>query len=267
MNRLTIRGLMGLIAALALLCASIGYQRSMSAKARQASLRAHCVYNLKQIGLSVSAYTTIYQQYPPGSIPNEALAPRRRLGWGVLIYQLDEKGCSGCPRINPSMSWDAPVLQAASPFSSGEMGCPSCPQPTQARIVVPATYVGIAGLGLDAPTLPVGDPRAGIFGDDRSVAPADVKDGLAYTMMVAESSARSGPWFAGGRSTVRGLDPSAKPYLGLGRQFGGIHGEGANVLMADGSVRWVRPTPTGKGFEAMSTIAGSEVVSDPDDSP
>jgi prepilin-type processing-associated H-X9-DG protein len=165
------------------------------------------------------------------------------------------------------MSWDDPVLQAESPFSSGEMRCPSLPQPTQARIVVPATFVGIAGLGIDAPALPAGDRRAGIFGDNRSVGPADVIDGLSTTMMVAESSAPSGPWFAGGRSTVRGLDPSAKPYLGVGRPFGGIHGEGANVLMADGSVRWVRPTPTGKGFEAMSTIAGGEVVSDPDDSP
>jgi prepilin-type processing-associated H-X9-DG protein len=267
MNCLTIRGLMGLVAALALLCASISYQRSMSARARQASLRAQCADNLKQIVMSIEHYVSIHGRYPPGTLPNPALAPVRRPGWGVLIYQLDEEGCSGCPRIDPSMPWDDPSVHAESRYSSGEMGCPSRPRPSQAATAIPATYVGIAGLGVDAPALPVGHPRAGIFGDHRSVSPADVKDGLAYTVMVAESSAPSGPWFAGGRATVRGLDPAVKPYLGVGRPFGGIHGEGANVLMADGSVRWVRPTPTGKGFEAMSTIAGGEVVSDPDDSP
>jgi prepilin-type processing-associated H-X9-DG protein len=124
--------------------------------------------------------------------------------------------------------------------------------------------VAIAGLGVDAPGLPKEDKRAGIFGDDRTVALADVKDGLANTMMVAESSALSGPWFAGGRHTVRGLDPTRQPYIGFGRQFGGIHvAEGANVLMADGSVRFIKDSIDPKVFEAMSTMAGGEMVSAP----
>lgn len=192
---------------------------------------------------------------------------KRRLGWAVKISRYDEEPFSGMPNIDTLEPWDAPSLQAESGFSSGETRCPARPRPTAAKLLVPATYIGIGGLGVDAPILPTRDLRAGIFGDDRVVTPADVTDGLATTMMVAESSAPSGPWFAGGRSTVRGIDTSGKPYLGPGRHFGGIHGEGANVLMADGSVRWVRPTSTGLGFEAMSTIGGGEVVSDPDDSP
>ena len=42
--------------------------------------------------------------------------------------------------------------------------------------------------------------------------------------------------------------------------FGGYHHRGANVAMADGSVRWVRETVAPVVFEAMSTIAGGESV-------
>ena len=161
-------------------------------------------------------------------------------------------------------SWEDPALL---PLLNGYYGviasCPTSWSPTAPGTIHPANYVGMAGLGVDAPSLPKPHKRAGIFGDDRTVAPADVKDGLANTMMVAESSAPSGPWFAGGRHTVRGLDPDRQPYIGVGRQFGGIHGEGANVLMADGTVRYLKGSIDPQVFEALSTMAGGEKVSAP----
>jgi len=77
-------------------------------------------------------------------------------------------------------------------------------------------------------------------------------------MAVAETSDLERPWTSGGRATVRGLDPSRQPYLGRGRQFGGIHPGGANVLFVDGSVRFVRETVDAKVFEALATVAGGE---------
>ena len=89
--------------------------------------------------------------------------------------------------------------------------------------LVPASYIGIAGVGTDAPLLPKSDPRAGIFGYDRVCSLADIKDGVANTMLLAETAKVSGSWLQGGPATVRGLDPAQKPYLGPNRQFGGMH--------------------------------------------
>jgi Protein of unknown function (DUF1559) len=92
---------------------------------------------------------------------------------------------------------------------------------------------------------------------------ADIKDGTSVTMMLAESGRGIGSWSRGGPATVRGLDPTDVPYIGAGRQFGGLHDGVAVVAMADGSVRTVSETITPKVFEAMSTIAGGEKVTVP----
>jgi len=128
--------------------------------------------------------------------------------------------------------------------------------------VAPTPYIGIAGLGTDAPLLPKGDPRAGVFGYDRQTTIADIKDGLGTTMLVAESGRMSGSWLAGGPATVRGLNPDEQPYLGPGRQFGGRHRGGAMIGLADGSVRFVSESIDPKVFEALSTIAGGEKIPD-----
>ncbi len=267
MKTLTIRGMMALVAALALLCAVISYQGRMIRMHLEASRRAQCVYNLKAIAIAIAEYaeppapgSRSYGVYPPGTVFSPTISPGKRCGWASLIYLLDHEGCSGCPVISGrGRSWD----RRSDPGRAGHMYCPSCPRPSAAKSLVPAAYIGIAGLGVDAPSLPTSDKRAGIFGDDRVVAPSDITDGFAQTMMVAESSASAGPWFAGGRNTVRGLDPRRQPYIGMGRQFGGMHGDWANVLMADGSIRRVKDTVDPKVFEAMSTIAGGEKVSVP----
>ena len=75
------------------------------------------------------------------------------------------------------------------------------------------SYVGIAGLGPNAAELPVEDPRAGVFGFDRSTPLIEITDGTATTMAVAETAESNGPWKAGGPATVRGLDPSRRRAL------------------------------------------------------
>jgi prepilin-type processing-associated H-X9-DG protein len=57
---------------------------------------------------------------------------------------------------------------------------------------------------------------------------------------------------------VRGLDdaPGAKPLLGSGGQFGGNHPDGANWLLADGSVRVFTDRTDPKLLYSFATIAG-----------
>ncbi|MDB5388074.1 MAG: hypothetical protein JWM11_3720, partial [Planctomycetaceae bacterium] len=123
----------------------------------------------------------------------------------------------------------------------------------------PTTYVGMAGVGKDAATLEIDDPKAGIFGYDRQTRVTDIKDGMSNTMLVTEVYQDFGPWGRGGRATIRGL--TAKPYIngpdgiGRGKGSGGVH-----VLMADGSVRFISENIKPEVFEALATMAGGEDV-------
>ncbi|HEV3167638.1 MAG TPA: DUF1559 domain-containing protein [Isosphaeraceae bacterium] len=98
-----------------------------------------------------------------------------------------------------------------------------------------------------------------MFGYDRSTQLSEITDGTASTMSVIETTS-GGPWTAGGPSTIRGLDPSRKPYIGPGRPFSSPHRGGVNVLFADGSVHFIRQSVNPQVFEAMATIAGGEVL-------
>ena len=270
MKTMTIRGTMALVAALGGLFAAIAYQVRAHRMIPEAARRTQCINNLKQIGIAIDLYCRRvappaglgHGAYPSGTIPNAALPLEERTGWGILTYAIADEGCSGCHQLDPDRAWDDP-RQGGAGGDGEEMYCPSAARATVPIAKVPAAYIGIAGLGVDAPSLPLGDRRAGIFGDDRVVGPVDATDGLSRTMMVVESSIKRGPWFAGARNTVRGLDPTRAPYLGRGRQFGGNHGEGAMALMADGSVRYLAESVDPRVFEALSTIHGGEKVTVP----
>jgi hypothetical protein len=147
--------------------------------------------------------------------------------------------------------------------------CPSNPRWATPEEPALTHYVGVAGLGRDAATLPVTDRRAGFFGYDRTIGPRDVKDGTSNTLMVIETSADNGPWAAGGRATVRGVDPDEAPFIGKGRPFGTIHytprfvgtpQAPVNGALADGSVRCLPESTSARTFEALATIAGGDQV-------
>jgi prepilin-type processing-associated H-X9-DG protein len=116
-------------------------------------------------------------------------------------------------------------------------------------------YVGIAGIGPEAATLPKTNPRAGIFGYQRTVTGKDLHAGTSYTMLAAETAHDLGPWLAGGPSTVRSVPPTGNP-PGPGFPFGGLHRGGLYVLWADGSVRWVADSVPPEDFRAQATLAG-----------
>ncbi len=76
--------------------------------------------------------------------------------------------------------------------------------------------------------------------------------------MIAETGRVSGSWLQAGPATVCGLDRAHEPYIGTGRQFGGLHGGGALVAMADGSVRRIDASVSANVVEAIATMAGGE---------
>ncbi len=120
-------------------------------------------------------------------------------------------------------------------------------------------FVGMAGVGYDAPRLPADHPRAGIFGYDRTTKASDIKDGSSHTILLIEVYDVYGPWAVGGGASVRPAQRA--PYICVTGAFGSPGDpEGVYVLMADGSVRFLSKSIDSKVFEALCTIAGGERV-------
>jgi prepilin-type processing-associated H-X9-DG protein len=238
---------------------------------QEAARRAGCVGHLKSILLGLHNFHAANNTFPPGTVPHPALPPAHRLGWAVNVHP--EVGGGVDPGIDSNRGWDEPPNRTLTYTPPPGVGISWKPQDSFNTFVCPSTsdkqrmlrptllsYIGIAGLGADAPELPAGHRRAGVFGYDRPTRMADIRDGLSQTMMLVESGIGLATWTAGGPSSVRGVDPATRPYLGPGGAFGGYHPGGANVAMADGSVKFVRETIDLALFEAMSTFAGGEPV-------
>jgi prepilin-type processing-associated H-X9-DG protein len=272
------RGVVKVLAILLLALVVGGLVLSAIAKVRMAARVAQCRNNLKQIALALHNYDGSYGHFPSGTVPSPDLPPERRLSWATEV----------CPAfmmggykflLDKSLPWDAQVncpprcLHRVSVDSGemreelvGELGvflCPANPARSRSHLPCPTNYLGVAGVGEDAAELPLTDPRAGFFGYDRRLTQADLNDGTATTLMLAEA-VDGGPWSAGGPATVRGLAADGRPNLGRGGQFASLH-RATNVAFADGSVRPLTAAVSPKVLEALATVAGGEGVGVPGD--
>jgi hypothetical protein len=224
----------------------------------QTQTQRNCESNMKKTALALLACCQSSGTFPRGTVHNPDLRPADRLSLYVPVspyFDFHELYNS----IDQAQPWDRDFNGSLARVRIGVLTCPNA-APVGPKAPKPTTSIGIAGLGTDAPSLPTTDSRAGIFGFDRQTRLADIKDGTANTMMLAESSRAIGSWLQGGAATIRGLDPAKTPYIGPGRQFGGLHQGVALVAMADGSVRVVSESIDPKVFETLATIAGEEPV-------
>jgi prepilin-type processing-associated H-X9-DG protein len=239
---------------------------------RSVSQQAECANHLREIGMGINRYAEAHHgELPPGTVPNAALAPERRLSWMAAVLPYLTEGQAAGQKAPPQKKWQALAGQLAlerawdDPANAEAAGvnvlaylCPALDRPDPQRRPGLTTYAGLAGVGPDAARLPKDGRRAGVFGYDRVITRQDVTAGISFTMMVAETARDLGPWVAGGPATVRGLAPDETRYVGVGRPFGGLHAGGTNVLWVDTSVRFVKDSVAPEVFRAQATLAGAE---------
>ena len=271
-----LKGSLVVAVVLVLLVSFIGLVWMAAQSVRESNRQADCANNLKQIGLALSNYDSAFGNYPYAAECNDQLPPEKRISWQLrglpFLFCLHCWGLNDYSQIDFCHPCDEEPQRQFAVLPLDVLLCPSSSfQPEQgthsgehpinrANLTknVPAAYVGIAGVGKDAASFAKTDPRVGLLGYGRTFTAAEIKDGFASTMAVAETSELRAPWTSGGWATVRGLDPARQPYLGNGRQFGGCHPGGANVLFIDGSVRLIRDTVDPNVLEALATVAGGE---------
>jgi hypothetical protein len=240
--------------------------------AREAARRSSCDNNLKQLALGVLNYSDTFRRLPMGTSGSRELLPQERFSWYLPLWPFFE-GKPPTLLVDQNQAWDAPVnrsprLRFFVDFESARtedrplmflnlFSCPSASPKLKVQDIQVTQYVGMAGLGVESPEFDTHQAHIGVWGYDRQITERDITDGCSSTVLLAESGFDPGPWIAGGRRTVRGLDLRAAPYFGPGRQFGGIHSV-CSTVMVDASVRhWVGDSDSSV-FRALVTIADED---------
>ena len=175
-----------------------------------------------------------------------AWAPDQRVSWmAELLPYLGDGDYAGLP-VDPTRSWqEGDNLNVAGVLVAAFIGRSVPPTPPQVRYpgvpreVAVTNFVGVAGVGMDAAELPLGNPKAGVFGYDRETKLDDVKDGLDKTIVLLQVPPDfKDPWLAGGARhgarrvgragrgaavRLRRLPGQARHVRGHGRRQGAFH--------------------------------------------
>jgi prepilin-type N-terminal cleavage/methylation domain-containing protein len=251
-----------------LICAIlIGLLLPATRRIREPAQRMNCQNNLKQLMLGLHNFASTDRLapfpstgdppappehwFPPGCVGPGA-TPEERLSWLVaLLPFVEQESLAGQFNVGKGYAGNLPAAQT-------RVKVFVCPAAKDAAAGGPWThYVAMAGVGRDAPGRPAGAAGNGFMGYDRKTSLAMIKDGMSNTVALMETRLGVGPWARGGASTVRGFDPADLPWQGDGRPFGG-HADGMPAAMADGSVRFLRPSVRPADLAAAITISGGE---------
>jgi prepilin-type processing-associated H-X9-DG protein len=200
--------------------------------------RSQSTNNLKQMGLALHVYSAERGTFPPGGTFDAYGRPLH--GWQTMILPAIEQG--GLFRqVDLDRPWDDP--RNAPPFR------------TVLTVYLnpgirPRDETDGAGYALSH--------YAGnvyMLGGDIARTQADVKDGTSNTLMAGEVAGRFRPWG----------DPTnwRDPAKGINRApdgFGSPFSYGANMVFADGSVRFIKNSVDPRILKALGTPAGGEMI-------
>ncbi len=260
-------------------------------KVRDAAARVQCAHNLRQLGLAAHHYHDAYGGFPPGM---DTRPSQFASSWltKVLPYLEQETLWSQAQRAYGQSSWplnNPPHMGLATVVPA--FACPSDSRVLRIQVaqregitVALTSYLGVEGRDLKT--------RDGVLFRDSGVRIADIRDGTANTLFAGErppsSDLQFGWWYAGlgqdrtgsGDMVLGAVEQNLSPFTatsvcptgtysyGPGSlnnvcdlfHFWSLHsGQGANFLVADGSVRFVGYSAA-RLLPALATRAGGEIA-------
>lgn len=203
--------------------------------ARMSARRLTCSNNLKQILLALHNYHDVWGSLPPAYTLDEK--GNRMHSWRALILPYLDANLAAQYRYDEP--WNGPNNSRLA------KSCPAvflCPEDTS------------AGPGETSYFVIVG-PNT-MFPGAQSISFRQVTDGTANTLAVVETSGQRINWLE-----PRDLDMASLPLNSVdGGVLGGIHSQGVNVALGDGSVHFLPVDVSSDQLRGMSTRDGGEPV-------
>jgi prepilin-type N-terminal cleavage/methylation domain-containing protein/prepilin-type processing-associated H-X9-DG protein len=285
--------LIELLVVIAIIAILIGLLLPAVQKVREAAARMKCSNNLKQIGLALHSYHDANNRFPPGGTgPNVGpfVAPvgmTGSIGYTVYILPYEEQD-NVFRQMNTAVDYNQDPNLAVAPLLIPIYQCPSAVI-TESTYVTGKTnhYQGVAGpkgtnpqtgqpYAATNPTgLHGGFSNQGVLGPNTRVTIGAITDGTSNTLLVGELSWKDAncyrPWTRGWDSDAMAASKNvtnpmnAVPYNGSSNfndvSFGSQHaGGGANFLLADGSVRFLRQSIDINAYKAAASRDGGETL-------
>jgi prepilin-type processing-associated H-X9-DG protein len=231
--------MIGIVVVGLFLCGGLGIALLLPATqaAREAARRSQCANNLKQIGVAMHNYHDVNGAFPPAYVADPNGKPMH--SWRVLILPYVEGGPL-YNRYDQSQPWDSAVNRQLLPQMPQTYGCPSSAPGGQNT-----SYVVVQG------------PET-IFDADKRCKMSEIVDGTSNTILIVEAPHANIPW-----TEPRDLD-FAELSMIVNSGANSPHSDhpgGVQVLMADGSVRFLSKSISQQDLRALLTKAGGEVVS------
>jgi prepilin-type N-terminal cleavage/methylation domain-containing protein/prepilin-type processing-associated H-X9-DG protein len=296
--------LIELLVVIAIIGVLIGLLLPAVQKVREAANRGKCAHNLHNVGLALHNFENTRGRFPPGQVLGPVplvgvTSPTEHGFWPFLLPFLGEENLyrlyrwdvnSYDPANQPAVNTHIKILQcpSAEPDRVGNFR----PDPPRK---VPGACIDYATQGFVNPELvaqglvdPMMADNAGIFWPINFMSrTSDIPDGLSTTVAVVEIAGRPTRWNAGQPTNEqRAGGPWAEAW-NEGRLDGAaydgqkrigpcainctnffevysFHSGGANILFADGSVRFLKEKMHVRVYARLLTRAGGEVVSGDD---
>ena len=202
--------------------------------------RSQCRNHLKQIGLAMHNYHDVYKSFPPAVVAGSDGRPMH--SWRVLILPfLNEQELY--KTYNLGEPWDGPNNSLLANRMPAAYRCPSAPDQTS----VTTSYMAVTGPGA-------------IFDGAQASGFKDITDGASQTLLLVETTRPAVNWMQpvdlDFQTMAFAVDDPA------GADISSHHHQGANILMADGSVRFISLGVDPQALRALFTRAGGEVMDD-----
>jgi hypothetical protein len=237
---------------------------------RESGRRGQCANNLRQIGVALLAYHDARDSFPPGCVE----PARRRIAWSLLVLPYLEESATYELYDQHSLYYAAANRRATSVVISVYL-CPTTVRLTRARdgntsgdvnrngqydpgdYMAMTDYGGMFGWASATPF------ANGVLVYDEPVSLRQVTDGSSHTILVAEDTGRgttmNGPWADGENIFDAGLAINTLQ----NNELWSDHPESAQVLLCDGSARFLSEDLDLAVLAALCTRAGNEVSEAP----
>ncbi len=284
--------LIELLVVIAIIAVLIGLLLPAVQKVREAASRMKCQNNLKQLGIALHTYHSAHDRFPPGStnVPKTSY-------WGLQILPYIEQD-NVRNNYRSDLLFSDPLNQPIVQTPIQIMTCPSVPETNRLSVLgtksyAAADYAAPSGVRTTQYTngfvTPEPGDSTGVFpsGFNKPTRLTAITDGSSNTVLLVECGGRPDVWRNGvkkpGTNNALGGWAEFNSWLVRGylkdgtdsdtssaggecmvncnnyQAIYGFHQGGANVVLADGSVRFLSASVSTPSVAALITKSGGEV--------